>query len=52
MEGTKRILAVEGWTGMYKGLGALMLRDIPGWGMYFWLYEFLKRMTGLDEAKK
>ena len=29
-----------------------MLRDVPGWGVYFWSYELLKSMFGIPEAKK
>ena len=32
----------EGYAGLYKGFGALLLRDVPGWGVYFWCYEYLK----------
>ena len=42
----------EGFGGLYKGCGALMLRDVPGWGIYFWSYETLKSMFGIPEAKK
>jgi len=46
------LLRNEGFGGLYKGYGALMLRDVPGWGMYFWSYEFLKDIMGVAEAKK
>ena len=42
----------EGFSGLYKGIGALLLRDVPGWGVYFWSYELLKGMFGIPEAKK
>ena len=32
---------------LYKGFTALLLRDVPGWGVYFWSYEFLKEMFGI-----
>ena len=42
----------EGYMGLYKGLLALQIRDIPGWGVYFWCYEVLKSWTGVREAEK
>ena len=38
--------------GLYKGIFALALRDVPGWGVYFFTYDFLKRCMGVTEAKK
>ena len=58
MENIKYRLAIpvlmrnEGFGGLYKGFGALMLRDVPGWGVYFWSYEMLKNFFGIPEAKK
>ena len=46
------LMAKEGFGGLYKGFFALFLRDVPGWGVYFWSYEFLKRAFGIDEAKR
>ena len=46
------LLRTEGWSGLYKGFGALMLRDVPGWGVYFYSYEALKEFFGMTEAKK
>ena len=42
----------EGIGGFYRGFGALWWRDVPGWAVYFWAYDFLKRVSGLDEARK
>lgn len=33
---------------MYKGYWALFWRDVPGWAVYFWGYEFLKRKLGVQ----
>jgi len=40
----------EGISALYKGFGALVLRDVPGWAVYFWAYEFLKQRTGFNKA--
>lgn len=47
-----KLMHNEGFGGLYKGFGALMLRDVPGWGVYFWSYEMLKNFFGIPEAKK
>ena len=39
----KTIIANEGIAGLYKGFGVMLLCAVPGWAIYFWLYEFLKR---------
>lgn len=50
---TMALLRNEGFIGgVYKGMLALLLRDVPGWGVYFWSYEFLKRQFGMGEAKR
>ena len=35
------IIQNEGFGALYKGLTALMLRDAPAWGVYFWAYQWL-----------
>ncbi|XP_077625058.1 solute carrier family 25 member 48 isoform X3 [Crocuta crocuta] len=35
------IVRTEGLTGMYRGVGAMLLRDIPGYCLYFIPYVFL-----------
>lgn len=48
-----QLLRNEGFIGgIYKGLVALLCRDIPGWGVYFCGYEFLKNSFNMQEAKK
>ena len=47
-----RLISNEGYMGLYKGFGALVCRDVPGWGVYFFAYDFLKRCMGVAEAKK
>ena len=42
-----KLIRNEGFLGLYKGFGALMLRDVPGWGVYFLSYECLKRQFGI-----
>ena len=46
------LMRTEGFWGLYKGFGALMLRDVPGWGVYFATYEALKSCFKIQEAKK
>lgn len=49
----RELLRKEGFFGgVYKGTFSLILRDVPGWGVYFWSYEYLKRQFNLQEAKK
>lgn len=47
-----KLISNEGFSGLYKGFGALVLRDVPGWGVFFLAYEWLKRIFGVQEAKK
>ena len=47
-----RLMRQEGFWGLYKGFAAFAMRDIPGWGVYFYAFAFLKRVTGINEAKK
>lgn len=51
-EAIPALIRNEGFSGLYKGFGALLLRDVPGWGVYFFSYAFLKRVMGITEAKK
>ena len=51
-EAVPELIRNEGFGSLYKGFGALLLRDMPGWGVYFWCYEFLKKAFNLQEAKK
>ena len=53
LRATIALLRNEGFVGgVYKGMLALLLRDVPGWGVYFWCYEFLKRQFNMQEAKR
>lgn len=38
----------EGSLSLYKGFVPLLWRDVPGWGAYFWSYEFLKEKFGIN----
>lgn len=50
---TWKLLRTEGFfNGVYKGMFALLLRDVPGWGVYFSTYEFLKRSFKIKEARE
>ena len=50
---TVELCRMEGFfNGVYKGVISLLLRDVPGWGVYFCTYEYLKKCFKMDEAKK
>lgn len=38
--------------GVYKGMFSLLMRDVPGWGVYFSCYEILKKAFNMDDAKR
>ena len=40
-----------GVRGVYKGLAATFVREVPGWGIYFWAYEYFKSLTFRDTDK-
>ena len=39
---------------MYRGFWSSLWREIPGWGIYFYTYDFLKRISPFksDEDKR
>ena len=39
---TKQVLKTQGIKGMYRGFWAAAWRDVPGWAVYFYAFEFLK----------
>ncbi len=41
----------EGYRGIYKGFWATFWRDVPGWGVYFYVYEKLKNILGVKNVK-
>ena len=42
----------EGIAGLWKGIIAMNIRDVPAWGSYFWANEFFKEEMGVNEAQK
>jgi solute carrier family 25 carnitine/acylcarnitine transporter 20/29 len=42
----------EGYRGFTRGYSAMFLRDSPGFGVYFCLFEFLKRKMGVIDAER
>jgi solute carrier family 25 (mitochondrial carnitine/acylcarnitine transporter), member 20/29 len=38
--------------GLYKGFVPMLLRDVPGWGVYFFTYEYLKSLMRLDSSEQ
>ncbi|RIA82122.1 solute carrier family 25 protein [Glomus cerebriforme] len=43
----KSILFTQGIRGFYQGGLITIIRDAPGYGVYFWAYEGLKRVLGV-----
>jgi len=43
-EEVPKILKQEGYRGLFKGFWATACRDVPGWAVYFYVYEGLKKM--------
>lgn len=46
------IVRKEGFSGLYKGFVALVLKEMPAWGVYFYSYELLKNWCGIAECLK
>ena len=51
-EAVPALIRNEGFLGLYKGFAALVFRDVPGWGVYFYAYAVFKRVFGINEARK
>ncbi|XP_077330144.1 solute carrier family 25 member 48 isoform X2 [Lithobates pipiens] len=43
------ILKKDGFTGMYRGAGAMILRDVPGYCVYFIPYTYICEWLTLDD---
>ena len=41
-----------GYRSLYKGIVANCLRDVPGWGMYFYSFELLKEKARLYHVRR
>lgn len=39
------IIKNEGFFALYRGFAANCIRDVPGWGLYFYSYELLKDLS-------
>ncbi|KAI8142461.1 mitochondrial carrier domain-containing protein [Fennellomyces sp. T-0311] len=48
---TKEILARDGLRGLYQGGWITIIRDAPSYGIYFWVYEGMKRLLETDASK-
>ncbi|RKP25427.1 mitochondrial carrier domain-containing protein [Syncephalis pseudoplumigaleata] len=46
----KEVFQKYGLTGFYRGGCITILRDAPGYGVYFWAYEGMKRQLGIDST--
>jgi solute carrier family 25 (mitochondrial carnitine/acylcarnitine transporter), member 20/29 len=46
------ILRGAGPSGLFKGLGITLLRDVPSYGLYFWVYEVRCLHQNVPVAKK
>ena len=40
---SRALLSEFGIKGFYRGYWPLVWRDVPGWAIYFWSYEYLKQ---------
>jgi solute carrier family 25 carnitine/acylcarnitine transporter 20/29 len=45
IESIKKIIRKDGFLGMYKGLGATIIRETPSYAFYFASYEYLIRSS-------
>ena len=43
---TKKILQTDGPRGLFRGLPITMIRDVPSFGLYFYVYEMLQQNLG------
>ncbi|TNV77046.1 hypothetical protein FGO68_gene14896 [Halteria grandinella] len=50
-----KIISEEGYKGLYRGCFVQAMRDVPGWGIYFYSYEVFKhlmyRMDNITHGK-
>ena len=51
-EEVKRIYRTEGLKGFLRGYQGMLIRDGPGFAIYFTTYEFLKRQAGVSDQDK
>ena len=42
------ILRNEGISGLYKGFWITLMRDVPAWGSFFYIYDLSKRYFAND----
>ncbi|ORZ02521.1 mitochondrial carrier domain-containing protein [Syncephalastrum racemosum] len=47
---TREIWARNGARGLYQGGWITMIRDAPSYGVYFWVYEGMKRILEVDST--
>lgn len=47
-----KIYQTEGYMGFTRGYTAMLFRDSPGFGIYFCMFELLKRKMGVHETEK
>ncbi|KAI9485303.1 MAG: mitochondrial carrier domain-containing protein [Benjaminiella poitrasii] len=50
IEVTKEIFAANGFKGFYQGGIITMIRDAPSYGVYFWVYEGMKRILKTNHS--
>jgi hypothetical protein len=47
------ILNAEGWSGLLlRGIGLTLAREVPSYGLYFWIYAFLMSLTKFGPAMR
>jgi solute carrier family 25 carnitine/acylcarnitine transporter 20/29 len=47
----KEIYKLDGLTGLYRGFCVSLIRDVPTYGLYFWIYYALKDKWGDSSFK-
>jgi hypothetical protein len=47
-----RIYKEDGLKGFFRGYQGMLIRDGPGFGIYFCLFEAMKRRLGVSEAER
>jgi hypothetical protein len=48
----KLIYKEEGLRGFTRGYKTMLLRDVPGFGVYFGMFEFTKRLLKVSDSDK
>jgi solute carrier family 25 carnitine/acylcarnitine transporter 20/29 len=47
-----QLVSENGGRGIFRGYWPLFWRDVPGWTLYFWVYDYTKRMLVSDDQSR